>query len=69
MDELGPTAKELATAGGFSLSRVAEIRHVGGQPASWKGRDRRATTRQWAAVEKAARAHAAKRDRTAGEAT
>jgi hypothetical protein len=61
MAELDITAKELAAAGGFSLSRVAELRHVGDLPPSWGGRDRRATTRQWAQVEKKARQYAGKR--------
>lgn len=64
MADLGLSGKELATAGGFSASRVAELRQVGELPASWKGRDRHATTTQWAAVEKAARALAAKRGKS-----
>lgn len=60
MADLGLSGKDLATAGGFSLSRVAELRNIGEMPASWKGRDRHASATQWAAVEKAARALAAK---------
>lgn len=62
MAELDIRGKELAAAGGFSLSRVAELRHLGDFPASWGSRDRHATTRQWAEVEKAARGLAAKRN-------
>lgn len=56
MAELDLSGKDLAAAGGFSLSRVAELRHIGAFPASWDGRDRRAGTKQWAEVEKKARA-------------
>lgn len=65
MDELSLSGKDLAAAGGFSVSRVAELRQVGDLPASWGGRDRHATVTQWTAVEKAARALAAKRDKAA----
>ena len=34
MDELSLSGKGLAAAGGFSVSRVAELRQVGEQPAS-----------------------------------
>jgi transcriptional regulator with XRE-family HTH domain len=63
MAEHGISGKELAAAGGFSLSRVAELRQVGDMPARWNGRDRHATTWQWADAQKAAAAYAAKRDR------
>lgn len=63
MTDLGLSGKELATAGGFSLSRVAELRNVGHMPASWGGRDRHATVDQWARVQKAAQALIARRDK------